>query len=290
MTATTHHIIEKLDRGNSTALALPIFVWGTDGADPNDPQAPITLDEAIAEINAAIDIPATLLDLPNDGDPGVEQTGLAWRITINYREPGLRPLHPPGVGEHRAGFNFHCRRKWVNLATQVAKFPSGSGTPDSFDVPNQQQDADGRFTGASGFWLEPPGADLTDTFSVDPADVTHSYVRGIAAIIAAGMVNSTSLVSGSYAAGELLIAYMVGIRMSDHEFLIDAGWSWQQNVTGETRGGVTGVHYDGQDYVWDWKEPIVDRSTNHFGLNPKYTYVHRVRPRGDISAVGFVPP
>lgn len=279
------HIIEKLS-GASLSLSLPIFIY-------DDGTPPAAIDEtavaAYLVTQYGVTIPSTVLGVPDDGDPNFERLSYSsWRVTMKYRAQTLRPLHPPGTSDSaRAGFNFQLPRKYVRFGTEIAKYPGGA--PSWHGLVNVVQDGNS-LACHSGVWLEPPPVSFTRTLSVSPSSVTGSWVRTLASVIQSGMVNSTSLVSGAYAAGELMIVSAHGQLISANAFQIDIGWNWAQNVSGETRDGVSGIAYDGQDFVWEWTKPLVDRSNNQLGLQVAAVYVNRVRPRGDISVIGIVPP
>jgi hypothetical protein len=207
----------------------------------------------------------------------------AWRATIKYRIPSLRPLHPPFVGEERSGFNFHLPRKFLRWAPQVGKFPSTAMDQNGFiHVDNRGQ--------ILGAWLEPPAPNLTKSLAVAPSAVTGAWVRGIAEIVGGGYVNSVPLTSGAYAAGEVIITHIIGSQTNDDLFHIDIGWNWTKNVADESRGTITGIDYDGQDYVWEYAKVAVDTLAAMTGAALKAVYVNQVRPRADLSVIGILPP
>lgn len=276
-------IVEK-ETGAVDAPSLPVLVY-----DDGTPPAYVTAADAIAAANAAFGtiIPSTFFGYDSDGNPGIRRLSKSsFQFTINYRPDSAKPSKPPQVGEERAGFNWHAPRLWVQFAPEIAKFPgSYAGVSDS--VINQVLDDQGRIT-SSGAWLDPPVANLTKSLSVSPSTVTGSWVRSIAALM--GHVNSVSLTSGAYAIGEICLVHIIGSQISDQAFHLDIGWNWQQNVSSETRGEVTGVSYNGQDYVWDVLVPYTDRTGNRIGRKIEATFVHRVRKYSDLSAIGIVPP
>lgn len=279
------HIIEKLS-GASQSLSLPIFIY-----DDGTPPAAIDQDDVAAYLvtQYGVTIPSDVLGVPDDGDPGFKRLSRsAWRVTIKYRVQTLRPLHPVGVGEAaRSSFNFQLPRKYVRWGTEIAKYPGSA--PTWHGLVNVVQDCNS-LACHSGIWLEPPPVSFSTSISVSPSTVTGSWVRTLAGVIQAGMVNSVSMGSGAYAAGELLIVHAHGQSVSANAFNIDIGWGWAQNVSGETRDGITGIAYDGHDFVWEWTKPLVDRSNNQLGLQVAAVYVNRVRPRGDLTAIGISPP
>lgn len=275
-----HHIFEKLS-GSSQSWSLPIFVY-------DDTGAAITLDDCVTHINAAVDIPTSIFDMPDDGDPNATQLSKsAWRVTIKYRLATLRPIRPPLVGAgQRIGFDFHLGRKYVRYAPEVAKFPTEA--PTKRGIVNIVQNGHS-LAKHSGVWLDPPPVSFKTTLSVHPGDVTASWARTVAAVIQAGCVNSTSMQSGAYAAGELIIVACMGQQISEKAVQIETSWNWIQNVSGETRGEVSGVSYNGQDFVWDWVTNEIDRAHIHYLHKVTAVYVNRVRPRIDMTSIGLLP-
>lgn len=276
----TTHTIGKLT-GSSQSLTLEVWVYD-DGLPPADLDA----DDVVTHINGAGDIPTSVLGVPNDGDPQLTQVSQTlWKVGIRYRIPSLRALHPPDSSERRSGFNFHLPRRFIKWAPEVAVYGS---TLSMGGFVNVVPNAHGG--NSVGTWLEPPTANLTDNYSVLRSSVTSSFLRTVAAIIHGGYVNSTSLTAGAYLAGEVMIVYMIGVPISDTLFGIDLGWSWKENVTDEVRGSITGIDYDGQDFVWEFEEPNLNRSAIAVEKTLKAVIVNQVRPRIDISAIGLSPP
>jgi hypothetical protein len=276
------------EQGAKESPSIPVFVYDNTGAALSYADAVTALDAA-----AGGEVPVLFDGLPHDGNPGQRRLSKsAWQFTINYRATGSRPSKPPAVGDDpRAGFNWRLGRKWVQFAPEVDRFfVTGDDPGPSQNVVHQVVDANG-FPTNSGIWLDPPDVNLSQSLSVDPADVTGSWVRSIASL--RGMVNSVALTSGAYAAGEILLVSVVGSLVSADAFTIDVGWNWTENVTGEERGLEAGdivADYNGQDYVWDLLAPYTDRDGNRIAWKVRGSYVHRVRKYGDLSALGIEPP
>lgn len=263
--------IEKLG-GQVDNLTVPFLAWQDDGSTLSEAAA-ITAVEAVA--------PTTVLGVPYDPIYDIQRVAnSSVRVMVHYRWPQLTPLRPPTTGEERFGFSFSAPRKWVQWAPEIARFPA---TAPSFHglvgVTRELQ---------SGLWIDPPAANLFKHLTVPTSTVTASFVRTLALL--QGCVNSTSLHSGTYAVGEIMLVSASGQHVSPTQFSIELGWSWVKNVSGQDRGPVTGVSYNGHDLVWDWLEPIVDRSQNHLGMQPKYTYVNRPHTYADLSVIGVLPP
>jgi hypothetical protein len=278
------HIIEKLS-GNSLSLALPIYVY-----DDGDPPAAITRDQLVAYLNSqyGTGIPSTVLGVPDDGDPHIQQLSRSsWRATIRYKVLTMRPVQPAAVGTKRSSFDFVPRRKYVEFAPEIAKFPSS--TPTMGGCVNYQFDFT---TGASsrGTWLEPPPVSLTTEQSFAPATVTVNAVRALALVVQAGAVNSDSLGSGVYLPGEMMIGYCHGSQITNGVFQIVTGWCWQRNVTGETRGPVSGIAYRGHDFTWNLFEQNCDRNAILFPVKVRAVYVNQVRPMVPFSGLLVSPP
>lgn len=278
------HVIEKLS-GGSQSLQLPIFVY-----DNGTPPAAIDEDDVKTYVDAqyGIGIPTSVLGVPDDGDPRFEQLSMsAFRVVINYRAAAVRPLPPPVVGQKRSRFNFVAPRKFIKYAPEVAKFPSSA--PTAGGLVNVIQDLEsGAFE--SGLWLDPPPVSFVTDETFAPSTITNTWVRTLAQVIQACAVNSDALVSGAYAAGELMIGYCSGQQISNGAFTIETGWCWQKNVTGESRGSVTEINYDGHDFVWELYDPNINRTAQTYGLQVKAVYVSRVRPRTAFADLGISPP
>ena len=275
-------IVVDKETGAIDSPTLPVVVY-----DDGTPPAFVSAAAAIAAADAAFGttIPSTFFGYNSDGNPGMRRlSNSAFQFTINYRPDSAKPPRPQQVGDTRLGFNWHMARKWIEYAPEIARFP-GTAAP-SADLVNAKVSADRVIT--SGLFLEPLVANLTKSFTVDPSTVTGSWVRGIAALM--GHVNSASLTGGAYAAGEICLVHAIGSLASDRAFTLDFGWNWTQNVTGETRGAVTGISYNGHDHVWDMRQDVVDRDLLAIIPEIVAVYVHRVREYSDLSATGVEPP
>ena len=53
---------------------------------------------------------------------------------------------------------------------------------------------------------------------------------------------------------------------------------------------MTGVSCSGHDYLWPYTKDVVDRNGNVLYQTPRFIYVNRVRPYGDLNAIGISPP
>lgn len=284
-------VIEKLS-GTSTSLQLPLFVY-------DDGTPPAEIDEE--DVKAFVDskygttVPSEVLGVPEDGDPHlVRLSRSAWRVTINYRVATLRPLTPVGVGEARNRFQFSAPRIVRRFAPEVGAFPNAllaalGGAPTWHGLMNVVEEQ-GAWPKPSPTVLDPPPVSFVTEQSFAPNAVTTAQVRELATVIQSQGVNSDSLQSGEYLAGELTIGFCNGEQISAGAWRIETGWCWQRNVTGEVRDTVTGVAYEGHDYVWDWWEPFVDRNKLQLGYAIKATYVNRVRPRFAFGSLLVSPP
>ena len=103
-------IPEKL-AGSGLSPSLPLFVY-----DDGTPPATIEIEAVIAAVDAAAGgiVPEDILGIVNDGNPGIQRLShSSWNITINYREPNLRPLAPPTGTTVRPRFAAQAQRKEV---------------------------------------------------------------------------------------------------------------------------------------------------------------------------------
>jgi len=277
----TIQIVVEKETGSFDSPTLPVFVWQDTGAH-------LSLNDALTAVDAAFgtSIPASVNSLTNDGNPGIRRNSKSsFQFSINYRPDTQTPPRPPQIDETRASFNWHDQRRWIEFAPEVARFP-GTAAP-SRGLLNAKVDASSRIVTA-GYYVEPLAPNLSMSLTVAVSTVSGSWVRSLAAVM--GHVNSVSLTGGAYAAGEICLVTAVGSLTSKRAFTLDFGWHWKQNVVDEVRDGVTGVDYNGHDYVWDQRQSVIDRDLVAILPVTTAVYVHRVREYSDLSLTGLEPP
>ena len=139
-----------------------------------------------------------------------------------------------------------------------------------------------------GAVIEPPQPNLFVEMAVPIASVTPSWGRTVASLV--GRSNSTALTSGTYQPGTIFLCHVLGHKASPTEFLLEIGWSYKPNVTGESRGEVTGISYRGHYFVWEMPKLIVDRAQVKIFQQPEFVIVNQVWPEDDLSTLGIEPP
>jgi hypothetical protein len=280
----TNHIIGKVNGQGSEAWSLDVFVF-----DDGNPAAAIDVDDVITYLGTVFDIPVEIAGIPDDGNPQTRQiSNSLWQITIRYNLPTLRPLHPPVTGQERLEFNCNARRRFVRWAPEVNVYGDALTAGGLVNVVKN-----GTGVLETGVWIEPPVANLRKRLAVSPATITPTFVRTLASLIEShhgASVNSVSLQGGAYAAGEIMLVSAIGFQSSNTDFQLELGWSWKQNVTGETRESITGIAYDGHDFVWEWTGPRLDRLNVIISTQIRSVFVNQVSPRADLSVIGILPP
>jgi hypothetical protein len=281
---TTQLIVEK-ETGTFLAPSIPVFVY-------NDDYSALTLAAAETAVAAAYGgaIPSAVNTLPPDGNPGITRLSKsAFRFTINYREPNRRTPAPPTGSVVRARIDAVAQRKEVRWAPEVAAygvlglFPSGSPFKGMVNV---------QFTGLLainfGAVIDPPEPNLGAELVVPLSTVTPSWRRTVALCV--GRTNSATLSSGTYAIGEIFLHSVHMQVVSETEANISISWSYKQNVTGETRGDITGIAYAGHQFVWEKPRMEINEDRNLALPQPDFVVINRVWPHTDLSAIGIQPP
>ena len=105
-----------------------------------------------------------------------------------------------------------------------------------------------------------------------------NYAKTIAELT--GTVNSGSMFSGEYAAGELLFAGASGDIVGDDPTLVFTFLA-SKNVTGLSIGGITGIAKNGHDYLWFLFDTEKDSATNLLVSSPRACYVDRIYGEAD---------
>lgn len=278
------------ETGSALSMSLPVDIVET-----SDPQVPISLDDAIDAVEGELGdlIPETMppFDLPHDGNPGTQRLSPhAFRFTINYRPPNSRPLSPPTGAEVRSGFQAYAQPRFLMWAPEVAVFaaPPNAGDPGTMDGVILGA-GDGQFGGV-GLLVSPGAETFYRDLTMPLASVTASYIRSLVRLVRAGYVNSAALTSSAYPAGTIQLVSASGAQVSDTEFALRIGWSYALNVTGESRGNVTGIAYHGHHLVWEYRAQAVDRARIMTTLSPDRVVVNQVWPTTDLAVIGVEPP
>lgn len=266
-------VLEKAS-GSVTQMQQPVVVYDDTGA---------FLHEENAFFPAYAAAPDQFFGVPHDAIPTVQRLAPnAVRYTINYRMNDPKPKTKIKIGEERFQFDFFAEQFNRQWAPEVARFPNNA--PSSGGIMNIKRQ--GNSVTAAAAVIEPPRANLRKEVAVALALVNAAWARTIASVI--GAVNSVPI--GVHSVGEVMLVQVAGNQVDDLTMQLQLGWAWKPNVTGEARGDVEDIEYNGHDYTWDLHEPVVDRDENVLAMKPVATYVHRVHPYADITAIGILPP
>jgi hypothetical protein len=282
---TTLLVVEKMG-GTYLAPSLPVFVY-------NDDSSALSLAAAEAAITAGFlssTIPSVANGLPPDGNPGHQQLSKsAFRFTINYREPNRRSPAPPTANVLRPRIDAVAQRFEARWRPERAAYHETLGAL-SFSPFRGMVNV--QFTGLLavnfGAVIDPPEPNLGVELVVPTTTVTPSWRRTVALCV--GRTNSFNLSGGTYNAGEILL-HSVHLQVaSETECNIQIAWSYKPNVSGETRGAVSGISYRGHDFVWEKPKMVIDDTRNWALPMPEMVIVNRVWPETDLSALGISPP
>lgn len=280
------HVIEKLS-GTSLSLQLPVFIY-----DDGTPPAAVSEDAMRVYLNAqyGVTIPADIFGgLPDDGDPRIEQLSYSsWRVTINYRAGNVRAFPPVTGNSLRQRFACQAQRRHVKWAPEIAVFGVGGGPFPSYGgMVDVQTDRGGAITNV-GAVIEPPEPNLFVELAVEIGTISPSFGRVVAQSV--GRFNTVALAAGAYQPGEIYLCSVFGNKTSAGEYSFDIAWSYRPNVSGQTRGSVTGIAYRGHDYVWEAPHRVIDRALVTMLTSPGHVVVNQVWDGADLSQLGIEPP
>lgn len=280
---TTQVIIGKLG-GTYETPSLPVLAV-------NDDHSELTLANAVSAVEAQYGstIPLTILDVPDDGNPGIQRLSYsAWQFVINYRFANLRVLHPIGGAEIRDTIECVAKRRFMRWAPHVATYDDFGVTDPPLWDNGLLANFDGNGDIASyGIWVEPPEPSITREMIVALSTITGSWLRSVAVCV--GATNSVALASGGYPAGTLFLHSVLITQISEEDARILVRWAYAPNVSAELRGTIS-IDYNAHDLVWELPWVIVDRETAVTQPFPKFVVVNQVHPSTDISAIGVAPP
>jgi hypothetical protein len=283
---TTQIILEKIG-GNYLSPALPVFVYNDDGSALALSDAEDALDAAFGTL-----VPATANGLPPDGNYGHQQLSKsAYRFVINYREPNRRTPAPPTGSTIRPRIDCVAQRKEVRWAPEIDAFDKDGSLPFGSDFNGL---VNVQFSGLLainiGAVIDPPEPNLADELVVPTSTVTAAWRRTVAGCVGRVNTNTFSYSGGSYAPGEIFL-HSVHLQVSSEtECNIQIAWSLKRNVTGETRGEVTGIAYHGHHFVWEKPKMVINDDRNLAYPVPEIVIVNQVWPETDLSAIGISPP
>lgn len=250
-------IIEK-QSGTTASMELPILVYEDTGA---------AIDAGQAVTAAVAAAPTDIEGLLPSGDPSIEELCESiWRIAITYGNPTLQYL----LQQRRANLSVHAETLELTWAAPVARYP---GT--AVDL----KGSIGEEGGLSGATIPPGNQTHSTSLEMTVGSFTPAYRKLVTAAARAGVVNSDAV--KGFPAGTLQLVSFAATQTSQVKYQCTYGYSYKPNVTGETRGDVVAIAYNGHDYVMNSKEPILDRNDNVLAYVIKGVYV--TRPRGTLD-------
>lgn len=259
-------VIEK-GSGDENSFSLPVFVYDPAGG---------TVSRAAAISAAESAAPTTIFAFGQDGVPTIEDlVENVYRVTIKYTQGDY------STWSTQERFDFAANAQaWVgNYAPQVARFPGTAFDYDGVVAPN----------GRPGGMQPAPPRDVGKSFRLPLGSLNATNVRFCARAAKLGAVHNATY--GAYNQGELAIVHFSMQQVDAYNVQVNVGWSYNLNVTGENRGGITGVAYKGHEYVWEVQDLEADRVNNILGITNKAVYVSAVRPVVDIlTPLGVNPP
>ncbi len=271
--------------GSGIAPSFPLHVY-------DDAFGDLSLASAISAVNAAagITVPTSLNGIPDDGNPSIRRLSKsAWDITVNYRQANVRAIAPVTGSTVRPRFSCVAERRDVRWAPEVAAYNStGTVSPSPYNGLVNVEFNPGGIKQKIGAVIDPPAPNLFVELALPVGTVTPLWCRTAALLV--GKVNSAALTSGTYPIGTIFLYSIQGQLGTKDEFLLELAWSYKANVTGETRGAITGIDYNGHDYVWEKPKCVANRANGALFGTPEIVVVNRVHPYADLSTLGIQPP
>lgn len=263
----TQTVVGKVS-GAVGGVQLPVVVY-------DDGDATLSVSAALAAAEGAA--PSTYGGLPQNGEPSLEQlSDWAWSVTINYSTGTVFAFQ----STERYDFQVGAEVAEFDWATPVARFPGSA-----FDY--QGFVSLGGGLDNFGAVQQPGQRTLGRAFLLDASAVTASLVQTLTPLVRAGAVNSVAV--GAYPAGTLQVVEFGLSQISDQKYAGRIGWSYKPNVSGQTRGTITGISYNGHDFVYSVGKPKLDRTAGLVRAEGEAVYVVRPRPYVDLAQFGVAP-
>lgn len=240
---------------------------------------------AVAAVHASGDCPSYIGDLPRDNDasqaeeisPSVDPLDLDttdWQVSVTWSLSGGAPQTGLNYSFSIGGGTYH--RNYA--IAEIRHSPAGSVAP----FVNKAINDDGeRIHGVS--LPAQPAMEFTIEARKTPAQVTNAYLTTVSDLV----YNTNLSTFEGWAAGEVLFMGLTGSRTGDDEFTLNYKFGRRPNLTGQTVAGVTGVDYDGWNYVWvRWKKEF-DAANNVTNTTAAGVYVNQVHEIGDFAGLAL---
>ena len=235
-----------------------------------------TESEAVTAVHAATSIcPTFINNLPRDDNATQAEeiavtndaTSSDWRVIVRWNLLGGTPQTGLNYSFSIGGGSFHR-----NYA--IAQIENGEDAPEVNGAINYDgEEVHGVTIPAQ------PSMEFTIERKKTAAQVTNAYLSTVSDLIYT--VNDATF--EDWAAGEVLFMGLTGSRTGDDEFTLNYKFGRNQNRTGQTIAGISGVAYNGWNYVWvRWAEK---EANNAKGVEAKGVYVAKVHEDGDFSGL-----
>jgi hypothetical protein len=262
------------------ATVTPRFPWSFQGGTNPTWTLKYTVHDAASESEAktalAAAAPATYDGLVRDAYTADEEGNGLWLAEVRYVASDMQKKPIP-VGETRESFDTGGGTQHITQSKQTPTTYSANELP----APD--------FKGAIGV-----SSDAVEGCDVTTPAYAFSYTKAftpeqVASLKPAwyaltGMVNNGTF--KNFAAGEVLFEGAEGSTRDDGNYDVTFRFQAKPNRTNQTIGTITGIQYEGWNYVWVLYAPKEDTDAKRVTQRPIAVYVERVYGSGDFSTLG----
>lgn len=205
-----------------------------------------------------------------------------WAAAAVYKEPEKKERDPPEQGTVEYAFSYRATSEHIYQAISVVQekeAPTESAALDSQGAINIV--LDGGEMRVEGVQLPVPP--VTDTWTYYPVNavVTESYQAAVAGIM--GHVNTDTFM-GRPAGTMRFVGCQGGVRTND-DWQIGFEFSYSPNLTGITRGAITGINKGGHEYLWFYYRDGMDSAGRI--KHPTSAHVVQVFEESAFSILGL---
>ena len=235
-------------------------------------------DEAAAKTALAATAPATYDSLVRDAYSAEDQGGGTFLAEVRYVSAGNVKKQIP-VGEERESGSTGGGTQHINQSKETKMAYGGAYTAVDPDF---------------------EGAICVSSDTVEGCEVvTPAYAFAITKAMSAGTVASskatwyalTGKVNSDtwkgFSAGEVLFLGADWSQRDDGNFDVTFRFEAKPNKTNQTIGTITGIAYNGWDYVWIRYVHVEDDDAKVITMRPGTVYVERVYDTGAFSGLGL---
>jgi len=262
---------------------------GTKGRDPSRTKSYMvtgaeseTLAVAMADAYAPV-LYGNLVKQNLSFDPG--EAPDIWYIDVQYGQ--MQPKEPGKVQWqfNAGGMTTHITH---GLAHVQSYFASGSGEADPHDgAINVRKDGNGELV-IDGVDIGGAGGGFTwsETHWLPYASFTPAYVFGLYAMVVSTPVNSTAW--RVWSAGEVRLLTISGSASGEDQVELNFNFAANPNLTGLTKGTITGIDKKGWDYMWMECDTGEDTTAKRLAKKITAVHVEQVYGYGDFTSLGLV--